>query len=272
MMTRRRVEGFLVALSILVACAACTSDARSGSAGTSTRTAAASDVPPPPRVGQCRNTPTNDSWVDNAPVVDCSKTHTLETAEVIHPVEKLTLAEVKQLAGSCGTPSGSYLGISFPAIRTLNFVVFWPSSAQRAAGQNWLRCDVGIRPSNSCCRELAPLKGSLRGAVESDPVRFQPCIDQLPDPAAEQPFVSCKKPHRTEILPTALQLNTARYPSAATLTNKGRAGCAALVAHRKDRADLVVTHTWQSRKNWSGGTLFGFCWIHLKTGRMPPLT
>jgi Septum formation len=276
-----RAVAFLVTLVIGIACTACSSDSsspaaalptRSSAAASSTRSSVASHVPPPPRIGQCRNTPANDGWVDNTPVVQCSKTHTLETVEVIKPVEKLTLAQVKQLAASCESPAVNYLGISFPAVRTLNLpVVFWPSPAQRAAGQNWVRCDVGVRPSNSCCRQLVPLTGSLRGAVGSDPVRFQMCIDQLPDPPREQPFTSCKKPHRTEILPTGLQLSVTHYPSAAVLAKNGRTGCAKLVSHRTDRKSLVVTSSWQSRGNWSGGSLFGFCWIHRKAGLMPPI-
>ena len=272
-----------------IACTACSSEASSSAAAgstrysasaTSTQAATTGDVPPPPEVGQCRNTPASnlgqDDWVDQTPVVDCSKRHTLETAEVIKPVEKLTLAQVKQLDDQCIMPIYNYLGISFPFVRSLVLpLAFWPSPAQRAAGQNWLRCDVGVRAKVLCCTRralLAPQTGSMRGQGGSDPVRFLMCLDELPDPVRNQPLTSCKKPHRTEILPDFLQLEVTRYPSAATLSRKGRSGCAKIVAHRSDFKKLVITASWKSRAEWSVGTLEGHCWIHRKAGLMPPIT
>jgi hypothetical protein len=280
-----RAEVLLVAVAMCAACAACTSDVSSSpttlptpqATTASTRPPVVSDVPPPPEVGQCRNTLASHlgphDWVDNTPVVDCSKTHTLETAEVIRPVQKLTRAQAKQLAGSCGTPAWNYLGITFHAVRTIPFpLVYWPSRAQRAAGQNWLRCDIGVKADTRCCRRgLAPQTGSLQGAVSSDPVRFQMCIDQVPDPSRAQPLTSCKKPHRAELLPDFLDLEVTHYPSAATLSRKGRSGCAKFVAQRKDLDSLVITLSWTPRAEWSGGTLEGDCWIHRKTGLLPPI-
>jgi hypothetical protein len=275
-----RAATVLVTVVAVVACAACTGDAGSsiaaGSTGSSTpassaRSSAAGDVPPPPEVGQCRNTPANDSWVDNTPVVDCSKPHTLETVSVIKPIEKLTLARAKQLAPSCESPAVDYLGIGSREVRTTIIPVFWPSRAQRAAGQNWVRCDVAVSPTTGCCRRLAPQTGSLRDAVSSDPLRFRVCINQVPDPPGAQPLTSCEKPHRAEVLAAPLQLSVTHYPSAAALAKKGRVGCARLIAHRKDRESLVVTPDWHSRANWSGGTLYGRCWIHRKTGLMPAI-
>jgi putative regulator of septum formation len=249
----------------------------SSASASSSRTSAASDVPPPPKEGQCRNTPAShldpNDWVDNTPVVDCSKPHTLETVGVIKPVEKLTLAQAKQLVASCESPALSYLGISFPAVRTLaGPAVYWPSPAQRAAGQNWLRCDMGVQATTFCCNHLALMTGSLRGAVGSDPVRFQLCTNQLPAPDREQPLTSCKKPHRTEVLTDGLRLDVTKYPPPAVLNKKGRSGCAQQVADRKDHASLDFTWSWQSKGNWSGGTLFGFCWVNRKSGRLGPIT
>lgn len=284
-----RDAAVLISIVIGVACTACTSDAgssasggspRSSTAASSTGSSTTAHVPPPPKVGQCRNTPARvygrDDWVDQSPVVDCSKRHSLETVGVIKPVEKLTLAAAKQLRASCESPLVAYLGIGSPELRTIvGPVGYWPSRAQRAAGQNWLRCDVGVQATTHCCspqEQLAPQTESLRGDVGADPVRFRWCLDQLPDPARSQPLTSCKKPHRTEILPDGLQLTVTHYPSAAALSRKGHADCAALVSARGDRASLVVTPVWQPRASFSGGTLFGTCWVHRKAGLMPPAT
>lgn len=280
-MTDLRRAAALVLIAVVGAgCAGCggTSSPAAGSpssAGSSaTSPSPAADVPPPPQVGQCRNAPADlHQWVDNTPVVDCSRTHTLETVAVIEPAVELTLPLVRQLVASCETPAVQYLGISFPAVRTIDDqVVTWPSRAQRAAGQSWVRCDAGVREPTYCCGHLVPRTGSLRGAVAEDPVRFRMCLDQLPRPDQEQPMTSCRKPHRTEVLPTPLQMDVSQYPSAATLTAKGRSGCARLVARRPDRASLVVTSSWQSKASWGGGaTLYGWCWVHRGTGLLPPV-
>jgi hypothetical protein len=283
-----RAVAWLVTVLVATTCSACASGTSSGAAvlpktptsgASSTHPHVAADVPPPPKVGQCRNTPASKltvaNWVDQTPVVDCSKKHTLETAEVIKPVEKLTLAEVKSLQDECVTPTYDYLGISTSVVRNLVLpLVFWPSPAQRAAGQNWLRCDVGVRATVLCCTPralLAPQTTSVRGQGGSDPVRFLMCLDQLPAPARNQPLMSCKKPHRTEILPEFMQLEVTRYPSAATLAKMGRLGCAKVVSQRKDLNDVVVTASWKSRADWSVGTLEGHCWIHRKSGLLPPI-
>ena len=279
-----RTLALLVTIVVGAACAACANDASSPAAAGSRSSGTASltpssangEVPPPPKVGQCRDTPASnlgkDDWVDQTPVVECSKTHTLETVAVIKPVEKLTLATAQQLAASCVSPAVDYLGINSREIRRLvDQVVYWPSRVQRAAGQNWLRCDAGVQATTGCCGPLAPQKGSLRGDVSSDPARFYVCINQLPDPGREQPLTSCEKPHRAEILPSALSWDVTQYPSAPALSQKGRAGCATLVSDRPDRRSLVVTPEWQSKANWSGATLEGWCWISRQTEPLPPI-
>jgi hypothetical protein len=87
--------------------------------------------PPPPKAGQCRNNTTNlgeNDWVDQTPVVDCSKTHTLQTLVVIKPVEKLTLAQAKQLAGNCDTPQPGATSAILAAMSTA-------SSTRRSTGR-----------------------------------------------------------------------------------------------------------------------------------------
>lgn len=245
-------------------------------------------MPPPPKVGQCRSTPADhlesfpgrpvahgvhaDDWVDETPAIECSRAHTLETVEVITLAEEPTLGLVKQ------SPIPAPLSQDW-AISAFRAPASGPSSSwsighrqpegPRVSGG--VRCDVGVRAMDGCC-QLAPQTRSLRGAVDSDPVRFQMCIDQVPDPNRIQPLSSCKKPHRAELLPTTIQAEVTQYPSAGTLNKKGRSGCADLTADRDDRADLVITAFWRPDKaEWSGGTLEGFCFIHRKTGLIPPI-
>src|SRR5262245_44264127 len=186
LMTRLlRAAALLVTMGVCVACTGCTNDASSAAAAGPTRSAAsptgstaAGDVPPPPKVGECRNTPPRnlgfDDWVDPTPVVDCSRRHTLETVEIIKPAMKLTLPLVKQLTGSCNTPAAAaYLGDpgNLGLTRILYPAVYWPSPEQRAAGQSWVRCDVGVEATTFCCQpraQLVPQTASLRHVVGAD--------------------------------------------------------------------------------------------------------
>src|SRR4051794_39489187 len=125
-------------LAIGVSGASCTSHANSPQAAGPTPPSVATDVPPPPRIGQCRNTRASPfdehGSVDNSPVVDCSKIHTLETVQVIQPTERLTPELRTELADSCITPtSRAYLGAGDSVSKLSSPLVFWPSPAQRAA-------------------------------------------------------------------------------------------------------------------------------------------
>ena len=144
-------------------------------------------------------------------------------------------------------------------------------ASQRAAGQKWVRCDIGVQATTQCCAPLAPQTASLRGKVGADQGRYQICISELPDPARNQRLTSCKQPHRAELLPTPLELNPAKYPPAAVLERTGRSGCADMVKDRKDAEGLVVAAHWDPKSQWSGGTLFAQCWITRKTGLLPPI-
>jgi hypothetical protein len=191
---------------------------------------------------------------------------------VIKPAEKLTLSLVKQLVGSCqSAEAGTYFGVDFPGITRLAYpLVYWPSREQRAAGQNWVRCDVGVLAKTQCCTALVPQTASLHGKLGADLGRYRICLGQLPDPVRDQPLTSCKRPHRAELLANPVELTVTKYPSATVLTRKGRSGCTDEVKARHDAGTLVVTALWESRSEWSGGTLHAQCWIHRKDGPLPP--
>jgi hypothetical protein len=175
MMKFVRAGALLVTVAIGVACTACTNDANSpaaapstpsSAAASSTQSSASGDVPPPPKVGQCRNTPARslgfNDWVDRSPVVDCSRTHTLETAAVIKPGVKLTLSLVQQLVDTnCGPAAFEYLGEpSRDTVRRLVFpAAYWPSAAQRAAAHAespiFVETRAEPRSSNAACTDCS---------------------------------------------------------------------------------------------------------------------
>lgn len=234
-----------------------------------------SNVPPPPEIGQCRNTPArnqvNDRF-DDTPVVSCARTHTLETVDVIEPTEKLTPSLAKQLADNCGAAVWNYLNGVQHTFYKLVPVYYSPSPEQRAAGQSWVRCDVGVQARWGVYPPVEPQHTSLHNALGEDPARFRVCISELPDPDRNQPLVSCKQPHRAELLSDRLTFNTSRYPTAALLQKHGRSGCARTIAGRDDIEELQTTPDWESEENWDPSRpVYGWCWLYRKTGLLPPL-
>ncbi len=286
---RNRVRAVALLATILVAatCAACGSNTSSRAAAlpkpssaavSSSGAPAAADVPAPPHPGECRNTPAShlgqDDWVDSTPVIDCSKPHTVETVMIINPAEKLTLPSVKQLVDSCQSDeAAAYFGADHVGLTRLAYpLVSWPSPAQRAAGQNWVRCDVGVLARTHCCTALTSRTSSLRGKLGDGLAAYRVCINELPDPEQSQPLTSCTKPHRAELLRDPVVLSVSRYPSPAVLDRKGRSGCAAVLNDRDRARSLVVTTSWTPKSEWSGDTLYGQCWIHREVGLLPPTT
>ncbi len=275
--------GIIVAGVVCVGCTTGPDDSSSAREVSTPRTtgsdesSSAGDVPPPPEVGQCRNTPESNlggnDWVDESPVVDCSKPHTLETVNVIESGETMTLPLIKQLASSCES-IGAWVYLDSPgrgAYKIAFPLVYGPSQEQREAGQSWVRCDAGIQAMTYCCIQLAPQTGSLKGAMGENLARFQQCINEVPDPDRTQPLTSCEKPHRAELLLTIMELDASEYPYAAQLEKSGQSLCRDLVGDRDDADSLVLTTLWQPKSEWRGGTLYGVCWIRRDAGVLPAL-
>ena len=130
----------------------------------------AGNVPPPPEVGDCRNTPDNldpETVSDDSPVVDCSQTHTLQTLAVIQTGDELSTRELlEQFAKYCHTGAvADYLDIPGPAPYKWAWpMLFGPTPEQRDAGQSWVRCDMGIY-GDTHGKTLEPQTGSLEGAM-----------------------------------------------------------------------------------------------------------
>ena len=215
----------------------------------------------------------SDDVVDDTPVVDCSQTHTLQTLYVIETEEKVTLELMEELASTCDSMT-VWDYIDSPGRGAYNIVwpvVYGPTPDQAEAGQSWVRCDAGIQSETHCCLRLAPQTESLEGAMGDNLARFQQCIAEVPDPDRSQPLFSCEKPHRAELLLTIMEMDASEYPSPAKLERTGQSMCGDLVSERDDSDALVLTPFWQSEEESQGGTIYGGCWIHLKSGLLPAL-
>jgi len=68
---------------------------------------------------------------------------------------------------------------------------------------------------------------------------------------------------------TLIERDASDYPSDANLRKTGQAMCGDLVDERDDASGLVLTPVWQPEEEWQGGTLYGWCWTHGRTGLLP---
>ena len=78
----------------------------------------------------------------------------------------------------------------------------------------------------------------------TDIARFRQCAAEVPDPKRRQPLVSCKEPHRGELLLTLMELEASEYPPAAKLKRAGQSQCRELAADRDDADALGLTPHW----------------------------
>ena len=189
---------------------------------------------------------------DDSPVVDCSQTHTLQTLEVFETEEEITVELLQQLTKYCESQAVAEF-VDSPGAGVYNLawpITFGPTPEQQEAGQSWVRCDAGFQAEtlmDGCCKPLVPHTGSLEGAMGKDIARFQQCIAEVPDPDRSIPLVSCKEPHRGELLLTFIELDASEYPPAAKLEKAGQSQCGELVADRDDADALVLTPSWVSQ-------------------------
>ena len=262
----------LIPLALAV-CVGCSSD--------SNDTGEAGDVPPPPKVGQCRNTPAAnvgpDVWVDDSPVIDCSQTHTLQTLEIIDTEETVTADLVEQMTKYCDTAGGSQLTPASRLGESTESSTHWCTGPLRSRPKPASSLGRLRRRGPGHDRRLSTTRAADRHHRErpgSDHLaHYLMCIDEVPHPEGDpQQLTPCEEPHRAEGLYVPMELEAKQYPSAAALSKEGQSDCAELVADREDADQLILVPAWDSEEEWGGsGTLFGQCWIHLKSGPLPAL-
>ena len=278
----RRTVLLLLAVVPLVA-AGCSSDTDEGVPDADTSTTSnegqdrdtGSDVTAKPQTGECHNTPPSglehNDWVDDTPVVDCSRPHTVETVEVIEPLEEPSRSDLKHLSESCESPAMTYLN-SQPGPSTVGLGAFIPSAEQFAAGERWVDC-VALVTVDTQFREVAVRTGSLSLDVGGNP-EFVRCLNERPEPSRVQQLATCTKPHIAEMDLRAVSLDPGEnYPTPSEFQRAGEHQCADRIVNRPDASRLVTATQWfASEEQWSGGTIYGGCWIYRSDGkRLPPL-
>jgi Septum formation len=151
----------------------------------------------PPVTGQCWNATAAQAavWADwrGATAVACTRSHTLYTYHVgrisgepanswAAPGDAGSLTpEIQAKAGTACTLSTLLPHAKWNQQLIMSYF-FVPTEAQWKAGARWIRCDVGVPATgttldNESFTALPTKISSFVGAVSSDPLRFEFCIN-----------------------------------------------------------------------------------------------
>lgn len=230
-----------------------------------------------PKVGDCwqaTNKQANDwlDWQGFAPV-DCSKKHTLETVEV-PAVEGDYRAtglggadeypdEYKQAAADfCNTAWVAATKNAKRPNRILNFL-FFPTPEKFAAGERWVRCDVGVFDTGTAWDQSSyNLLITEKPFASFSSSAFQLCLDSasddIGDGGANLKVADCAGEHRWMMVRASdlgIDANE-KFPGADEVSARARTAC----NFKKPKA--VTGWFWQppSEGQWASGDRTSFCW------------
>ena len=210
-----------------------------------------------PMAGQCWNVSRSaaDVMSLDVPSVDCADVHTLETFLVAewkarNPYQ-MTEDELWAAADDlCGYQrADTYLGVRpqhLPVPRT-EWYFFFPTQQQWAAGERWIRCDVGLLQGWDA---LEPLRGSARELVANfGPRGVAWCTNGEPRTDAATAPVSCLSVARPWVW-ADWKFTPGKYPGPKKVKQTAIRFCQATAK----KAGLPRNATWwyffDPRKDW----------------------
>ena len=236
-----------------------------------------------PAVGECwdyRAKALARLAVPGAPV-PCEGPHRAETFAIgalpadFPRLEDATTRQVVAVRTAACTERGmrAYLGLPDGLPTRFRAVAVFPSNAQLAAGERWLRCDavydtgldLGVMP------KAAPAWVAENAA---NPTAFSLCTPSTGAfrmPSATRTLAQeCTDPARQWILVARPTMGRPAqdYPGANALDRRGSRACSKYKdvynGGQKDRYQRGWAYTFPLAKGWSEGLRTGTCWVPLK--------
>lgn len=210
---------------------------------------------PSARVGDC--------YVSvSAPPVTCAERHVAETVYVgksAPPKKDEASAMIP-----CRKAQADFLGQDFNTRLDLQLWV--------ARDRSWYRCDVLLRNSTRGSTGYQVLTGSLKGVLRKGvAIDLQACLGSPYDPATDQPYVSCERPHVAQELFVAPAIGTLEEKFPADVAKRATSACNAttsaagiLVGGRK-----VTAFYPKGSAAWASGERTADCWVTATSGTLP---
>ena len=221
--------------------------------------------PPPPPAHACYRLGYADAL---APTSDlkpspCAGPHTAVTFFVgkLPPHQPVDGPVVHRLVSTaCPRRFASFVGgtVDQRRLSLLRTVWFTPTLEQAQAGARWFRCEaIAIRDD----QDLAPLRGPIVGALDSDATRqrFALCGTAEPGTAGFQQRI-CSSPHSWRALST-VDFTAGAYPGVDHVKSAGQAPCQdAAHAVASDPLNFRWSYQWPTLRQWRAGQTYGVGW------------
>ena len=230
-------------------------------------------APPRPKNGTCYSlsyeaavAPTSEG----KPVA-CTSEHTTETFFVgnlntVVSGHLLTVDSARvrnQVSSSCPAQLGDFIGGSLEDRRLSMLSALWfsPTVEQSDAGQDWYRCEVvAIGAPNELDPLVGPAKGALASSAGRD--RYGMCGTDRPG-TADFERIACARKHSWRAVST-IEVQPGKggaWPGEKTARAAGQDTCSDIVRDQAgDPLKFTWGYEWPTRKQWSTGQHYGFCW------------
>jgi hypothetical protein len=276
----RRTVLLAMAVTAVLALAACDSDDADQPAAHEAPTAPPTPVvapppPPAPLVDDCYRLSYNEALAptsEEAPA-SCAKGHTSQTFAVGqldlisngHLLAVDSDAVQMQVAHRCPAQLASYVGATEEQLRLslLRPVWFTPTVEQSDAGASWYRCDVIAVTGD---KTVAKIDHDLSGALKQPAGRAEFAMCGTAQPGTpEFTRVLCREDHTWKAISVIDLADQARkkgaYPGEDAVRNAGQDACQeAARAIASDALDYEWGYEWPTKDQWEAGQTYGRCW------------
>lgn len=208
---------------------------------------------PAARVGDC--------YVDvSTGPVSCNDRHVAQTVFVAKSPPKDEAAAIIP----CREAQAHFLGQDFNTRLDLQLWV--------AHDRSWYRCDVLLRNSTSRSTSYQVLTGSLKGVLRKGvSIDLQACLGTPYDPAVDQPYVSCQRPHVAQELFVAPAIGTLdeKFPADVADRAVGACNATAAAAGLLTPGRKVTAFYPKDAQAWASGERTADCWVTATAGTLP---
>lgn len=209
------------------------------------------------RVGECYNEASTRP-------VPCAEPH---LAQTVYVSDQQPPPDRAAALAPCRTAQAAFLGQDFNT--RVDVEVWVPADA------SWYRCDIVVRNSTGGSGGYLALSGSLRGVMRKGaPIDLQACLRERFDPARDQKYVSCRRPHVAHELIVAPAIGTLDEPYPGDLARRAVLACNSMAAASDylgpgRRVDAFFP---KNADAWATGERSATCWVTATRGTLPPVT
>jgi hypothetical protein len=188
----------------------------------------------------------------------------LDTVVAGHSLGVDSAAVQRQLSTTCPGKLASYLGGTATTRDLSRFQVVWfsPTPEESDAGADWFRCDLVAFGVGDALLQL-PRRGGVRGVLSRPGAldTYGLCGTAAPGAPGFQ-RVACARAHTWRAFDTVSLPGPRAYPGVAKVRGAGNAVCKARArARAADALKFKYGWEWPTRRQWSTGQHFGYCWI-----------